>query len=776
MLRIPTFLRDAFERPSEKERRLLCAHRRDDGRTPPPGGTGPETPPTRENLIHMGDTGRDEDLPPDAEVRGAVERLEHGEEGAETDEGGAETTTARIETITAEDLEKRATTLKDRMGDIVRWLDDDELKKQLDLLVQKKPEYATLIAALRQNKEVYKELLQEIEPLLMETADLTDQPEDADVRFYAKTLATCLNKRWGDDATSHGGRFQRASDLLKLFEDIVNPEWEKLKELLPSLRGLGEEKEEDASVITMWTLWSMGLAAMKIWEGMEKARKEREERETTTFAYKFGKAIGMNRWNPEAFWVLQRDMYAAEEDIISKTAKQYKNVEFDQLIAFEGRNLKIHEPKYKNIAMLRAAAEQGFLYEIDDLGKKIYGTPLKDLVPPTWDDTYISAEFENLKSMQNQGKMKQEKEAEGEVNGYRQDGVALYEVEQAVKNKKYWKAVRIIKWITLSRVGTPNGGTTATVTLFQLLIRNPEFRRLIPPEIIKEIGVFGEAGIPEINIHAIKNKDQDIKKICEETDVSMSQQERARVMWDKFAALDITPKIMNYLRVTFTGPDGKPRVRAQDVYDPRDLTKLRERGVKEITDDMILAQAIGKVMEGHPVRTTDGQWIWIYDENNNLFVRYREAVRGSHGTLDVHKTFEHYDIGHFAHFNTGKMLDFGKIQSLFEYNRSSNTLTSNPSDVPRLTTYIASIAAHDIKCEDLVKTNGLPQTYLDEFRRSMRDTLEAGYAKIKAGGGTALMVRLIQDVNRTLRNEKLWSLKQDMPQWISDILLGATTP
>ncbi len=710
MLRIFTFLRNAFEPPSEKERRLLYVHQRSSGRTPQSEETDePREPLSQETTIHSSNA--EEESAPLSIIQDTVhnraENIEHGEAEREEEHTGEQSAER------ADNFKNGAQTLQDRMNDIVRWLDDVELRKQFEILQRKKPEFATFIAAVRQNADVYRKILA--------PGDGTDE-ETADTRSYHDFLQRCIA------GPLHGSpeELQDARNKLKIFEDIVNPEWEYLTELIPQLHRIHDndpDAEEGKSVITLWTLWSMGLAAMKMWEAAEKAYKEKKEREATTFAYNMAKKMGMEKWNPEMFFVLERDMFDAEDKATRMIFEQAKGTDFDDLIPLDaGGKFSIQIPKYRNVAILQAAAERGQLYQIDEARKMVFDVPFESLVPETWlkNKAKFNAEWQKLIHTNTSGIKKEQEEGQVEARTETKAIKLIDFIEKAAEEKRYWKIYGIVEWAVTAKVQIGEVGALVATRINRLLREDTEFARFASGRLFHDIGSIAQRGLPEASLLHLKIDHQALAQFG--TKRELYNVAGGGRMQREFSKLGVVPETIIAIENQLQHIDGRLKLdlsAACNVFRPDEIqllggmsnfkkyTQNTEEGKK--IRGVILDKAVAKVLAGQFVITTDGKCISIYndDEYRESYEKYRNFLEFSGGNeYPLSFNVKEVDPDHYITMNEGKLISGERMRKhLFQVTGpATNPYLANEDFVVN---NVRSIAKFDKSLTEIENVTGI---------------------------------------------------------------------
>ena len=459
-------------------------------------------------------------------------------------------------------------------------------------------------------------------------------------------------------------------------------------------------------------------------------------------------------------WVAPREVtqrLLEEEEANIRKVKEEKKKDYEKY-SFRELHHEILTPNSdpaEKMAQLEVAAEKGWLYGIEEEAASltIFGQPLHAYVPRAWrkNPSLIAEYHRKLQKIYESGSTKQTDDGRTEAKGYLEDGYGIAQMEKAIDEGMYWKVVGIAEWVMKSRVGSGQGGAAIAATIIRLIAENPLFGKLVPAKAIKDIGGMAEAGIPEYSIYTLKKFREQLKGTGRRN-ISSTQK------WERIADMGDIPRAFVELQRRFTSPSGKALVTAKEVYSANELAQFAITGTVP-SDAQIISEAVGKVLAGHPVHTTDGQWVSVYDSRDTILQKYRTEIEKSQYQLDTRTTLDKFDMGHFIWMNEGKMLSPNTIAALFDYNAPSDEIIANRGG-GRLTAFLESIAASYNKWESRVVNEGAPRDPLDKFTEDIVKRLTPGVEKLKHQKGQHHLHFVIQDIERNTA----------VPDWLRKVL------
>lgn len=813
MLRIPTFLRDAFERPPEREGREVWFARDAEGEPKPSTISGGEAedereppapegksdhghePPTGNNEVIQAGTvppekrERKKPIDPEQLVRIADRVLKHMNEVMEIfsdddfqkllqkaesyDQGQQWITNMEESKKFCEDNRRFIEDLKEQAEQFVAW--KKQILKPRDLAATNIRARQVMLAQAQDTEEVKEKKRRAIDAQFSGVNAYLDDPRDpsrtvmADARWTEldpndgakKSIIEQLEKRtnihgrWGEDETWEQGTLEEMDGILTAYDESLNEFLADLEAKRDTLEP-GEEKEHDESHgghgfdwnIKLIHIVHFGMAIKKIWNAYKHQWEHDMEKAASDLAVRLGKPF----MPTNAYQTLVDEV----EGLIRKEAgdaeHRFEHMSFTDLFP-QGTFHKEHTAA-ENMAKLKVAARRGFLYKIDEEFStlKIYGTPLKDLLPEHWSTEKIKVYYLDLQGQNRSAGQQEIQKGAAEARGFLHDAFAVAQMKTAIEEGFYWKAAGIAEWVMLSRVGSGKGGTAILETVRRLMVENEQFGKLVPAELIKNIGGIAEKGIPEVALFHLKQYKEDL--------INLKKYPSAKRKMQKIMKMGDVISNAQALRHRLTGTGGKTLVDVKEVYNTNELLMF-ERTHTWPSDAEILDQAVATVLAGHPLKTTDGRWISIYDETDTALTQYREEIGRSQLKIDIHAPLKEFDMGHFIYMNEGKMLPAETIKDLFSYSPFQDELTANRGG-SRLTAYLEGIANFYNAWETRVQDKGAPRAPLDTFKNDMSERLRLGVGTLKGSGGEHHIPLLIQSIKRTTPK---------IPQWLNDLLL-----
>lgn len=797
MLRIFTTLRNAFERPPEREGRELrfATNSEDKGGGMTMGEESGEEPATDregggtlppihkgahkevQDIIGSGEEPREE--PPEGEIHG-------GEEAPEPE-------APRIR-IKAETLVEKAKSALETIAKIKAILGNKEFMNKVREAAKRDTKIQDLLTSFEEDAQVCNDAEKTIKDLKSEAEQFVlwqhpterklppnklaaanvrarcivckpESPEETDaerqiqqkVHNYLSESATAdQDERWNtlniDEKTPTIERLEelaRIDETLKKMDETLTGYDTGLKVYLAQIQKLKDDIESGREIAPPQQEWGGGSFTLKLIHFVYLAMAVKKIYDTwkKQWEYDFERAVGdcaaaISPWvapNTVTQRLLQEQETKIREVKESKK-KDYEKYSFREL---HHAILTPYPDPAEKMAQLEVAAEKGWLYGIEEetASLTVFGQPLHACVPRTWskNPSMIAEYHRKLNGMYLSGKRTQAEQGATEAKGYLEDGYGIAQMESAIEEGMYWKAVGIAEWVMKSRVGSGQGGAAITATILRLLAENPLFGKLVPAEMIKNIGGMAEAGIPQYSLYTLKKFRESLKNTGRRT-ISSTQK------WGKIADMGDIPRAFAELQHRFTSPSGKALVTAKEVYSANELAQFATTGTVP-SDAQIISEAVGKVLAGHPVHTTDGQWVSIYDSRETTLQKYRKEVEKSQYQLDTRTTLDKFDMGHFIWMNEGKMLSPNTIAALFDYNAPSDEIIANRGG-GRLTAFLEGIAASYNKWESRVVNEGAPRDPLDKFTEDIAKRLAPGVTKLKHQGGQNHLPLIMQDIER----------------------------
>lgn len=821
MLRILTFLRDAFEQPPEREGREVWFAKKGessdgpDSPSEPDSGREDSTKPHRNDfherelgVMHSGIEEREEEP---AEPAG-----DDGENREPTEGGIHEGEEPREEAprirIKAEILVEKAKSALETIAKIKAILGNKEFMDKIREAARKDSKVKDLLASFEEDAAVCDDAEKTIQNLKSEAEQFVLWQDPKERKLSPKELAAAnvrsrcivlkpnspeeeeserqlergvhdylsdptVMDRMDSDEHWNALSVEEKAPMIDRIEELthIDETLEKMDETLTGydtglkiylkqIQQLKDDIEKGGEIAPPQQDWGGGSFTLKLIHFVYLAMAVKKIYDTwkKQWEYDFERAVGecaaaISPW-VAPHTVTQRLLEEEEANI--RKVKEEKKKEYEKY-SFRELHHEILTPNpdpAEKMAQLEVAAEKGWLYGIEEEAASltIFGQSLHACVPRAWrkNPSLIAEYHRKLQGMYTHGQKKQEEEGREEARGYVEDAYGIVQIESAIAQGMYWKIVGIASWVTQSRVGSGQGAAVIAATIIRLIAEDPTFGKLVPQKVIKDIGGIAETGMPEYSLYTLKKFREKLKSTGRR---NISATEK----WERIAELDVQSRAFVELHRRFTGPNGKALVNAKEVYSALELAQFTTTGTVPSNAQLISA-AVGKVLSGSPVKTTDGRWISVYDTGDTVLRAYKDDVEKSPYDIDIDTKLKEFDMGHFIYMNEGKMLSPQKIAVLFTYDSQSRMLRANRGG-GRLTAYLQGIATFYYQWEKKVQSDGAPEGPLKEFERDMAFRLAYGVKKLHDARGEHLIPELIQEIERNIGKR--------IPPWLHDVLL-----